>query len=91
MDLIERLKSAEQNTAGMFEIDEDTICALVDTLEAKAKDISQLKSDLKLANDRYENRTPTQWAYDQACAAIEKHRNRADDAEKKLSELESSE
>lgn len=33
-ELIEKLKSAEQNAYGMFEIDEDTICALVDVLES---------------------------------------------------------
>jgi len=31
-DLIEKLKAAEQNTAGMFEIDEDTICKIMTVL-----------------------------------------------------------
>lgn len=48
-----------------------TVLALLDELEAKDKRISELKSAVKSANDRYENRTPTQWAYDQACLALE--------------------
>lgn len=31
--------------------------------------------------DQYNNRTPTEWAYAQACTALEKHRERADKAE----------
>lgn len=31
--------------------------------------------------ERYNNRTPTEWAYAQACTALEKHRERADNAE----------
>ncbi|MFW7198042.1 ead/Ea22-like family protein [Enterobacter sp. BNK-16] len=65
-----------------------TVLALLDELEAKDKCISELKSAIKSANERYENRTPTQWAYDQACLAIEKHRTRADSAEKRIAELE---
>lgn len=30
---------------------------------------------------------PTQWAYDQACAALEKHRVRADEAEAEIGRL----
>ena len=66
-----------------------TVLALLDELEAKDKRISELKSAVKSANDRYENRTPTQWAYDQACLALEKHRARAEAAEKRIAELES--
>lgn len=33
--LIEKLKAAEQNASGMFEIDEDTICALMAILTAE--------------------------------------------------------
>ncbi|EFC56401.1 hypothetical protein [Enterobacter cancerogenus] len=62
--------------------------ALLDEVEAKDKRISELKFEIQSANDRYENRTPTQWAYDQACLAIEKHRTRADTAEKRIAELE---
>lgn len=62
--------------------------ALLDELEAKDKYISELKSAVKSADDRYENRTPTQWAYDQACLALEKHRARAEAAEKRIAELE---
>ncbi|OSK74988.1 protein ea22 [Escherichia coli E1114] len=65
-----------------------TVLALLDELEAKDKRISELKSAVKSANDRYENRTPTQWAYDQACLALEKHRARAEAAEKRIAELE---
>ena len=63
--------------------------ALLDELEAKDKYISELKSAVKSADDRYENRTPTQWAYDQACLALEKHRARAEAAEKRIAELQS--
>lgn len=31
-ELIEKLKAAEQNASGMFEIDEDTICAMMGIL-----------------------------------------------------------
>ncbi|WP_082844830.1 ead/Ea22-like family protein [Enterobacter genomosp. O] len=65
----------------------ETVLALLDELEAAEKQIAELKSGIKSANDRYENRTPTQWAYDQACLAIEKHRTRADDAEERIAEL----
>lgn len=34
-ELIEKLQAAEQNIYGMFEIDEDTICALMDILTAE--------------------------------------------------------
>lgn len=34
-ELIEKLQAAEQNIYGMFEIDEDTICALMDILTAQ--------------------------------------------------------
>ena len=55
--------------------------------EAAEKRIAALESDIKSANERYENRAPTEWAYNQACAAIEKHRLRADNAEAQLAEL----
>lgn len=64
----------------------DVVRALLDELEAKDKYISELKSAVKSADDRYENRTPTQWAYDQACLALEKHRARAEAAEKRIAE-----
>ena len=32
-ELIEKLKASEQNASGMFEIDEDTICALMGVLQ----------------------------------------------------------
>lgn len=62
--------------------------SLLDALEAKDKQIAVLESEIKSANERYENRTPTQWAYDQACSAIEKHRLRAESAENRIAELE---
>lgn len=65
---------------------DDAVLALLDELEAKDRQIAELKLAIRLANDRYENRTPTQWAYDQACLAIEKHRTRADGAEKRIAE-----
>lgn len=34
-ELIEKLKAAEQNASGMFEIDEDTICAMMAILTAE--------------------------------------------------------
>lgn len=34
-ELIEKLQAAEQNIYGMFEIDEDTICELMDVLTAQ--------------------------------------------------------
>lgn len=60
---------------------------LIAALEAAEKRIAALESDIKSANERYENRVPTEWAYNQACAAIEKHRLRADNAESQISEL----
>jgi|GEM_PF-3957692 len=56
-------------------------------LDDAEKRIAALESDIKSANERYENRVPTEWAYNQACAAIEKHRLRADNAEAQLAEL----
>ncbi|ELE9718027.1 TPA: hypothetical protein N5L63_002835 [Enterobacter kobei] len=72
----------------VIEMHAKKILALLDELEAKDKYISELKSAVKSADDRYENRTPTQWAYDQACLALEKHRARAEAAEKRIAELE---
>lgn len=72
----------------VIEMHAQKIQALLDELEAKDKYISELKSAVKSADDRYENRTPTQWAYDQACLALEKHRARAEAAEKRIAELE---
>jgi hypothetical protein len=49
---------------------------------------SMLRDDIQAAIDRaIEAHTPTQWAYDQACATIEKHRARADAAEVELAKL----
>lgn len=64
-----------------------TVDELVKALEAKDKRIAELEVDIKSANDRYENRVPTEWAYKQACTAIEKHRLRADTAEGHIAEL----
>ena len=61
--------------------------ALLNELEAAEKRIAALESDIKSANELYENRVPTEWAYNQACAAIEKHRLRADNAEAQLTGL----
>ena len=72
----------------VIEMHAQKIQALLDELEAKDKYISELKSAVKSADDRYENRTPTQWAYDQVCLALEKHRARAEAAEKRIAELE---
>lgn len=48
--------------------------------EALTKAIRTLVAD-------YRFHRPTQWAYDAACAAIEKHRQRADKAEAELAAL----
>ncbi len=56
-------------------------------LQAAEKRIAELEVDIKSASERYENRVPTEWAYNQACAAIEKHRLRADTAEGQIAEL----
>lgn len=47
-------------------------------------EIADLKAKLL---DAQSAATPTQWAYDQACAALEKHRHRADEAEAELSRV----
>jgi chromosome segregation ATPase len=61
-------------------------------LAAEAK-VAELTREREAVNDAIAAKggtihTPTQWAYDQACAAIEKHRNRAEAAEAKLARLE---
>lgn len=61
-----------------------TILALLAEHEADKARIAELTSALNVANERYENRAPTEWAYNQACAAIEKHRARADNAEQRI-------
>lgn len=66
-----------------------TILSLLAEREADKARIAELTSGLNVANERYENRTPTEWAYNQACAAIEKHRARADNADQRIAELES--
>lgn len=68
----------------------DVIRALTEALEAAEKRIAEFKARVKAAEKRYENRTPTEWAYGQACAAIENHRARADAAEARIAELEAS-
>jgi hypothetical protein len=49
--------------------------------------VAQLRRerDLAIAHDRQPY--PTTWAYQQACAALEKHRQRADDAEARRDQL----
>lgn len=66
----------------------ENVLALTEALEAAESRIAEFKARVKAAEKRYENRTPTEWAYDQACAAIEKHRARADAAEARIAELE---
>ena len=66
----------------------EQLTEVAEALEAAEKRISGLESSIKAANERYENRTPTEWAYGQACAAIENHRARADAAEARIAELE---
>jgi hypothetical protein len=51
---------------------------------AKDTEIGRLRRELAEACRRYEERTPTQWAYEQACHALERHRERAEQAEVKL-------
>lgn len=65
----------------------DVILSLLAEREADKALIAELNRSLDAANERYENRTPTEWAYEQACAAIEKHRARADNAELKARTL----
>ncbi|HEP0646254.1 TPA: hypothetical protein QIU50_002451 [Enterobacter hormaechei subsp. xiangfangensis] len=90
MSNIDKLKSAAAKAVDNFDpnmfVEIRDVLALLDELEAKDRQIAELKLAIRLANDRYENRTPTQWAYDQACLAIEKHRTRADGAEKRIAE-----
>ncbi|WJD48842.1 hypothetical protein, partial [Enterobacter sp. PGRG2] len=64
------------------------VLALTEALEAAQSRIAEFKARAEAAEKRYENRTPTEWAYGQACAAIENHRARADAAEARISELE---
>ena len=53
---------------------EDAIVTLADAYRAEKKRADE-------AEERYENRTPTEWAYNQACKALNKHKKRADDLE----------
>ena len=59
--------------------------ARVAELEARLVEVEQ-ERDLAIAHDRQPY--PTAWAYEQACAALEKHRKRADTAEARIAELE---
>ena len=43
--------------------------------------LDNARTALLIAYDALEDRPPTQWAYDAACKALEKHRARADKAE----------
>jgi hypothetical protein len=54
---------------------------------ALTREVDRLREgrDLAIAHDRQPY--PTQWAYDQAVAALEKHRQRADRAERERDEL----
>ena len=61
---------------------------LTEELEAAETRIAELEARVEAAEKRYENRTPTEWAYGQACAAIMNHRARADAAEARIAELE---
>jgi hypothetical protein len=61
-------------------------------LEFLGNDSTLVKTDalvsaLGLLLVDYRHHRPTQWAYDQACAAIEKHRQRADTAESDVRDL----
>lgn len=45
--------------------------------------------DIRPWRDDEPNTAPTRWAYDQVCAALAKHRKRADDAEALCARLQS--
>lgn len=55
--------------------------------EQAEAEVGRLRQELAEANRRYEERTPTQWAYEQACHALETHRARADAAEAEVQRL----
>ena len=80
-DASEEYEDLGNNAASAWNYQQKRIDALLAEREADKALIADLNRALDDANERYENRTPTEWAYEQACAAIEKHRARADNAE----------
>jgi len=77
----------QRNTEFIAAANPQFVLALLDEVEANEKRMAKLESDINSASERYENRVPTQWAYDQACVAIGKHRSRAEAAEKRIANL----
>lgn len=81
-------ESGDTSDAWQDEASPEFILELLAERDADKRRIAELESEIKAATERYENRTPTEWAYAQACAAINKHRSRAETAEQRIAELE---
>lgn len=58
----------------------------LDQLEAERQHRAQSDAKIRELEFQWEHRAPTQWAYDQACAALHAQRERAEAAEKSLAE-----
>jgi hypothetical protein len=68
------------------------ICELHNRFPLIASELRQLRAKVRQLTEQLTpgsptERAPTQWAYEQASAAVEKHRQRADAAEAKLREI----
>lgn len=79
-ELVELAEKADSVANLMDNVNPHTILAVAEAYRA-------LEQRAEAAEAKYDNRSPTEWAYQQACAVIEKHRLRAEAAEAKLAEL----
>lgn len=61
--------------------------ALLDHLEAERQRADANAQGIRKLESQWEHRSPTQWAYDQACAALHAQRERAEKAEAELAAL----
>lgn len=77
LDKLKELAAYNDECGTTMDVDPLDLIALIERLEAAEKRVAELEK-------QYDNRTPTEWAYTQACAALEKHRARANKAEAEL-------
>lgn len=61
--------------------------ALLDALEAERQRADANAQEIRRLEFQWENRAPTQWAYDQACSALHAQRERAEKAEAEIESL----
>lgn len=64
------------------------VAMVLEQLEAAERERDELRAKVTELNKQWDNRSPTPFAYDAACKALDKHRARADEAERERDVLQ---